>query len=82
MWNEIIEVPHQERAPKKATNWSKIPSYVLTSPESLAYVKEADEKKKKITIKNEEKQKVVKAALAQKAKRDRLVNRMKKRGDY
>ena len=81
-WDDIIQVPHRDRPAKKGTNRSKIPSYVLTLPESLAYVKEADEKKKKNTEKKEEKEKVVKAVLAQKAKCDRLVTRMKKGGDF
>ena len=53
----------------------------ITYPETMKYVQEAERRSQKIEKIKQEKQAVCKRALLQKAKRDRLVRKLKLQGE-
>ena len=58
-----------------------LPNQLLTSPQTMEFIKEAAAKQSQKEKKVEAKQEFVKVALKQKAKRDRLVMKMEKAGE-
>ena len=58
-----------------------LPSHHITSPETIKFVKEAEERSEKKDKIKEEKKVFCKKALLQKAKRDRLFKKLKLEGE-
>ena len=59
----------------------RLPNQLLTSPETVEFIKQAAAKQSQKEKKVEAKQEFVKVALKQKARRDRLVKKMEKAGE-
>ena len=60
---------------------ARLPNQLLTSPETVEFIKQAAAKQSQKEKKVEAKQEFVKVALKQKARRDRLVKKMEKAGE-
>ena len=59
----------------------QLPNQLLTTPETITFIKEAVAKQIQKEKKVEAKQEFVKVALKQKARQDRLVKKMEKAGE-
>ena len=68
-WDDLVALPHRDR-PQQTRQWKSVPNFLLTSEESKKFIADAEIKKEKQEEKKKEKEKVVKEALAHKAKRD------------
>ena len=89
-----VQFEGTEAVPRQGRGWGQgcrhgrgrgrggqLPNQLLTSHETMAFIKNAAAKQSQKEKKVEEKQEFVKVALKQKAKRDRLVKKMEKAGE-
>ena len=76
--SDLIKLPHRDIKPKKRTVKNPLPSWNLTSPETMDYIKGAHDRAALAKEKKEKKQEIAKNAIKEAAKQERLEKKKKK----